>query len=78
MTALALILVSAAVHAVVNIATKHADDKYAMRLSDRRVLVVLVAPALLFVPLPDGRALWLLGATAAVHAVYELLLVKLL
>ena len=76
MTALALILLSAAVHAVVNIATKRADDKYAMRLLIGVFSAVLVAPALAFVPLPDGRALWLLGATAVVHALYELLLVK--
>ena len=31
-TALILILVSAVVHAVVNVLTKRADDKYAMRL----------------------------------------------
>ncbi len=32
MTALILILVSAVVHAVVNVLTKRGDDKYAMRL----------------------------------------------
>jgi drug/metabolite transporter (DMT)-like permease len=35
-----------------------------------------VAPALFFVPLPHGIAVWLLVATAFVHAIYELLLVK--
>jgi drug/metabolite transporter (DMT)-like permease len=35
-----------------------------------------VAPGLFFVPLPEGPAIWLLSATAAVHALYELLLVK--
>jgi len=74
--ALVLILVSAVVHAVVNVLTKRADDKYAMRLLIGVFSAVLVAPALFFVPLPQGIALWLLLATAFVHAIYELLLVK--
>jgi len=76
MTALSLILLSAVVHAVVNILTKRADDKYAMRLLIGVFSAAMVAPALFFVPLPRGLAVWLLFATAAVHAVYELLLVK--
>ena len=76
MTPLSLILLSAAVHAVVNILTKRAEDKYAMRLLIGVFSAITVGPALLFVPLPDGRALWLLAATAVVHAIYELLLVK--
>jgi drug/metabolite transporter (DMT)-like permease len=74
--ALGLILLSAVVHAVVNILTKRADDKYAMRLLIGVFSAVIVAPALFFVPLPHGRAVWFLVATAFVHAVYELLLVK--
>jgi len=74
--ALVLIFLSAAVHAVVNVLTKRADDKYAMRLLIGVFSAVLVTPALFFLPLPAGRALWLLGATAVVHAVYELLLVR--
>lgn len=76
MTALSLILLSAAVHAVVNILTKMADDKYAMRLLIGVFSALAVTPALFFVPLPEGPALRLLAATAGVHAVYELLLVK--
>jgi drug/metabolite transporter (DMT)-like permease len=76
MTALILILVSAAVHAVVNVLTKGARDKYAMRLLIGAVSALLVTPALPFVPLPRGTAVWLLAATALVHAFYELLLVK--
>jgi drug/metabolite transporter (DMT)-like permease len=76
MTALVLILLSAVVHAVVNILTKRADDKYAMRLLIGVFSALMVAPALFLVPLPRGLAVWLLFATAAVHAVYELLLVK--
>jgi drug/metabolite transporter (DMT)-like permease len=74
--ALVLILVSAVVHAVVNVLTKRADDKYAMRLLIGVFSAVLVAPALIFVPLPHGIAVWFLIATAIVHAIYELLLVK--
>lgn len=76
MTALALILLSAAVHAVVNILTKRADDKYAMRLLIGVFSAALVAPALFFVPLPEGPALWFLAGTAGVHAFYELMLVR--
>ncbi|HEV2561016.1 MAG TPA: DMT family transporter [Rhizomicrobium sp.] len=75
-TALILILLSAVVHAIVNILTKRADDKYAMRLLIGVFSALFVAPALFFVPLPSGPALWFLGATALVHALYELLLVK--
>src|ERR1700734_3465553 len=74
--ALSLILLSAVVHAVVNILTKRADDKYAMRLLIGVFSAILVAPALFFVPLPHGAALWFLVGTAFVHALYELLLVK--
>ncbi len=74
--ALVLIFVSAAVHAVVNVLTKRADDKYAMRLLIGVFSSVIVAPALLFLPLPQDRAILFLIATALVHALYELLLVK--
>ena len=75
-TALVLILLSAVVHAIVNVLTKRADDKYAMRLLIGVFSAVLVTPALFFVPLPSGPAVWLLFGTAFVHAIYELLLVK--
>jgi drug/metabolite transporter (DMT)-like permease len=75
-TALVLILVSAVVHAVVNVLTKRAEDKYAMRLLIGVFSAVLVTPALFFVALPHGIAVWLLIGTAFVHALYELLLVK--
>jgi drug/metabolite transporter (DMT)-like permease len=74
--ALILIFISAVVHAVVNVLTKRADDKYAMRLLIGVFSAVLVAPALFFVPLPRGPAVWFLLGTAVVHAVYELLLVR--
>lgn len=75
-TALILILVSAVVHAVVNVLTKRAEDKYAMRLLIGVFSAILVTPALFFVPLPHGIAIWFLVGTALVHSVYELLLVK--
>jgi drug/metabolite transporter (DMT)-like permease len=74
--ALILIFLSAAVHAVVNVLTKRADDKYAMRLLIGVFSAVLVTPALFFLPLPSGRAIWFLVGTAFVHALYELLLVR--
>ena len=74
--ALLLILLSAVVHAVVNVLTKRAADKYAMRLLIGVFSAILVTPALFFVPLPRGPAVWLLFGTAFVHAIYELLLVK--
>jgi drug/metabolite transporter (DMT)-like permease len=76
MTPLVLIVVSAALHALVNILTKGARDKYAMRLLIGVFSALSVAPALFFVPLPRGPAIWLLCATAFVHAFYELFLVK--
>lgn len=76
MTALFLILLSAVVHSVVNLLTKRADDKYAARLLVGACSALIVAPALFFVPLPHGIAVWILVGTAFVHALYELLLVK--
>jgi drug/metabolite transporter (DMT)-like permease len=76
MTALVLILVSAVIHAVINIVTKGARAKYAMRLLIGAFSALVVTPALFFVPLPRGTAVWLLVATAFVHALYELMLVK--
>jgi drug/metabolite transporter (DMT)-like permease len=72
--ALFLILLSALVHAIVNVLTKRANDKYAMRLLVGVFSALLVAPALFFVALPTG-AWWFLLGTAFVHAFYELLLV---
>ena len=72
--ALTLILVSAAVHAIVNAITKSAEDKYALRLLVGVFSAVLVAPALFFVGLPRG-GWWFLAATSFIHALYELLLV---
>ncbi len=76
MTATVLILLSAIVHAVVNVLTKRADDKYAMRLLLGGFSVLIVFPAVFFVPFPQGDVLVLLAASGIVHAVYELLLIK--
>jgi drug/metabolite transporter (DMT)-like permease len=74
--ALALILLSAVVHAVVNVLTKQAENKYAMRLLIGVFSAILVTPALFFLPVPSGFAAWCLIGTGFVHALYELLLVK--
>ncbi len=76
MTAVSLILLSAILHAIVNVLTKRADDKYAMRLLIGVLSAIAVAPMLFFLPLPRGLAVWCLLGTAFVHAFYELLLVK--
>ena len=76
MIAVSLILVSAILHAIVNILTKRAGDKYAMRLLIGVFSAIAVAPVLFFLPLPHGLAVWCLLGTAFVHAFYELLLVK--
>lgn len=76
MTATALILVSAIFHAVVNVLTKRADDKYAMRLLMGGFSALIVFPAVFFVPLPAGQVIILLIASGIVHAFYELLLIE--
>lgn len=76
MIAFLLIFLSAGVHAVVNLLTKRAEDKYAARLLIGLCSALMVAPALFFVPLPSGLAVKILFATALVHALYELMLVK--
>ncbi|MEY4880512.1 MAG: hypothetical protein RJB62_1981 [Pseudomonadota bacterium] len=76
MTATVLILLSAIVHAIVNILTKRAEDKYAIRLLMGGFAATLVFPALFFVPLPQGDVIYFLIASGMIHAVYELLLVK--
>lgn len=74
--ALGLILLSAVTHAIVNILTKRADDKYAMRLLIGVVSAIYVTPFLFFLPLPSGVAVWCLAGTAFVHALYEFWMVR--
>jgi drug/metabolite transporter (DMT)-like permease len=76
MTATVLILLSAIVHAIVNVLTKRANDKYAMRLLMGGFAVLIVFPLAFFVPLPEGNLIAILIASGIVHAVYELLLIK--
>lgn len=76
MTATLLILLSAIVHAVVNVLTKRAEDKLAMRLLIGVFSAVIVAPFLLLVAPPDRRVVAFLFATAAVHCLYEIFLVR--
>ena len=76
MTATVLILLSAIVHAIVNVLTKRANDKHAMRLLMGGFAVLIVFPLAFFVPLPEGNLIVILIASGIVHAVYELLLIK--
>ncbi|MGN6515222.1 MAG: EamA family transporter [Rhizomicrobium sp.] len=74
--ALSLILLSAVTHAIVNILTKRADDKYAMRVLLGVFSASFAIPFLFVVPLPHGLAVWCLVGTGAVHIFYEWLLVR--
>lgn len=74
MTATLLILFSALVHAAVNVLTKRAPDKFAMRLLIGVFSALLLVPAFFFVPLPEGSVLFLLALTALIHIAYESLL----
>ena len=76
MSALLLILMSAFIHAVINLMTKQAEDKFAVRLLIGTSSAVLMIPALILLPVPQGLAAKLLLATAVVHAAYEYLLVR--
>jgi len=76
MLATTLILLSAVVHAVVNVLTKRAEDKLAMRLLIGVFSAVLVTPFLFFVAPPDRAVLGILCATAGIHCLYEVALVK--
>ena len=55
--------------------TKQAEDKFAIRLLIGASSAVVMIPALVLLPEPQGLAARLLLATAVVHAVYEYLLV---
>lgn len=76
MSALLLIMASAFIHAILNLLTKQAEDKFAVRLLIGTCSAALTLPALFVLPLPRGLAAILLLATAVVHAVYEYLLVR--
>lgn len=76
MLATALIFLSAALHAVVNILTKRGYDKYVMRLLIGVFSALLLIPAMLILPAPRGIAVHLLIASGVVHALYEWLLVR--
>jgi drug/metabolite transporter (DMT)-like permease len=76
MSVLLLILASALIHAIINLLTKQAEDKFAIRLLIGTSSAALMLPALLVLPVPQGLAANLLLVTAVVHAVYEYLLVR--
>ena len=76
MSALLLILASAFIHAIINLLTKQAEDKFAVRLLIGASSAALMLPALFVLPVPQGLAAELLLATGVVHAGYEYLLVR--
>lgn len=70
-----MIVASGAIHAVVNAILKSGGDKMASRALIDGFSAVLVAPAVLFLPLPHGAWGWL-AASWAIHLVYLICLVK--
>ncbi len=66
---------SGACHAVVNAILKSGGDKMSSRALIDGFSALLIAPALLFVPLPHGAWGWL-AASGAVHLVYLVCLVR--
>ncbi len=75
MTATILILVSAVVHAVVNVLTKGASDRLVMRMLIGVTSAAITLPFTPFVPLPDTALLMYLGMSFLIHLIYELALV---
>jgi drug/metabolite transporter (DMT)-like permease len=74
-TASATILVSGAVHAVVNAIFKSGGDKMASRALIDGFSAALVAPAAFFLSLPDHAWGWLAGSVAT-HLVYLVCLIR--
>lgn len=74
--ALALILASAFIHAVVNTLVKVSGDGLITRGCMNAVACTLALPMLWFVPLPDASMLPLLTVSVLVHALYPFFLVE--
>jgi drug/metabolite transporter (DMT)-like permease len=70
-----LMIASGSIHAVVNAILKGGRDRAAGRAMIDGSSALLMLPALLFVPLPDGAWGWL-AASAMVHALYLYALVR--
>lgn len=74
--ALALILTSAVIHAVVNTLVKVSGDGLITRGCMNAVACIIALPMLWFVPLPNASMLPLLAASVLVHALYPFFLVE--
>lgn len=74
--ALALILTSAVIHAVVNTLVKVSGDGLITRGCMNAVACIIALPMLWFVPLPNASMLPLLAASVLVHALYPFVLVE--
>lgn len=70
-----LMIASGSVHAVVNAIVKGGKDKMASRAMTDGSAAIILLPALLLVPLPQGAWVWLV-ATALVHALYLYALIR--
>jgi len=70
-----LMIASGSVHAVVNAIVKGGKDKMASRAMTDGSAAIILLPALLLVPLPQGAWVWL-AATALVHALYLYALIR--
>ncbi|MEO8812839.1 MAG: hypothetical protein ABI376_08015, partial [Caulobacteraceae bacterium] len=70
-----MVVVSGAVHAVVNAILKSGGDKMSSRALIDGFSAILILPAAFFLPLPDRAWPWL-AASAATHLVYLVALIK--
>lgn len=71
----AMMIVSGSLHAIVNAILKGGSDKMAGRSLIDGSSAVMLLPATLLVPLPDGAWHWL-GMSAAIHCLYLYALVR--
>jgi drug/metabolite transporter (DMT)-like permease len=70
-----LMIASGSIHAMVNAIVKGGKDKMASRAMTDGSAAIILLPALLLVPLPQGAWAWL-AATALVHALYLYALIR--
>ena len=70
-----MMIASGMIHAVVNAIIKGGRDKMAGRAATDGTAALVMVPAVLLVPLPNGAWLWLAGS-AIVHLVYLIALVR--
>ena len=73
----AMMIASGSIHAIVNAILKGGRDKMAGRATIDATSAVILLPATLLVPLPNGAWGWI-GATALLHCAYLYALVRTL